>query len=175
MILKYLLCILCNSYLILFYPFFNISDNRESMYIYICLIFVFSFLSYPINLIYLYNHDLVIKDMNEKNCNIVLNCSYNPIYEGEEKTENILRLNNIPRLTNIFEPRTDNIEMINETIIQMQQRVSRQRVIPHPPHPPPPPPTATHTTPTHSTTTTTTTPPPPPPPPATAPPPSPIQ
>ena len=114
MILKYLLSILCNSYFFIFYPFFNIANRESSMYIYISLIFIFSFLSYPMNLIYLYNHDLTIKDMNEKNCNIVLNCSYNPMYEyNEEKTPTVENLINI---NNIFEPRTDGIEMINETI-----------------------------------------------------------
>jgi len=78
--------------------------------------------------------------MNEKNGNIVLNCSYNPMYEGNEEPniENFI----IPNINNIFEPRTDGIEMINETIIQMPQRVRAPRVrAPRVrPHPPPPPP-----------------------------------
>lgn len=142
---KYLICLILSSHFHIFYPLFNNDNNINSTYIYIYLEMIFSMCNYSLSYMYIYLNDCTIKKMNTiYNDNIVLNCNYNPIYEGKEANGNVM--NNMFELNNIFEPRRDG--MINGTMniiinqIPSPPRLRRQRVRPHPPpSPPPSPPT----------------------------------
>ena len=152
---KYLFCLILSSHFHIFYPLFNNDNNINSTYIYIYLEMIFSMCNYPLSYMYIYLNDCTIKKMNTiYNDNIVLNCNYNPIYEGKENImNNMFELNRFElnrfELNNIFEPRRDGIEMINEPMNIIinhmpspprvrRPRVRRPRVSPHPPPSPPP-------------------------------------
>ena len=118
-------------------------NNINTVYMYIFLDSMLSILlNFPLKILYLYLHDLTIKKINQKyNQNIVMNCNYNPLYEGkiEEDIENKVTTENIVIQNRfvIFEPRAD-LEIVAENSPR-RRRIQRPQSPPPPPPPPYPP------------------------------------